>query len=225
MSKRPLLISDCDEVLLHMVVPFQQWLDSAKHIHFDLENGSNFAQALRHKHDGTQVVPEQIWPMLKEFFDTEMHRQGAIEGAVESINKLGEIADVVILTNLLDDRCEARAEQLKDVGIDFPVYTNQGGKGELLRSIVAEFDPSVVVFVDDLGHQHGSVAKHAPDVWRLQMVGEPVLARHIETNPAAHARIDSWGEALGWISSKFDNPEPAPAMKLTSQQLDPVNHA
>lgn len=225
MSKKPLLISDCDEVLLHMVVPFQQWLDSDKHIHFDLENGSDFANALRHKHDGTQVLPEQIWPMLKEFFDTEMYRQGAIEGAVESINKLGEIADVVILTNLLDDRREARAEQLRAVGIDFPVYTNQGGKGELLTGILAEFKPSVTVFVDDLGHQHGSVAKHAPDVWRLQMVGEPILARHITTNPAANARIDLWGEALSWISDKFANAEPAPAMDLPSQELDPANHA
>ena len=225
MSNRPLLISDCDEVLLHMVVPFQQWLDSDKHIHFDLENGSNFAEALRHKHDGTQVLPEQIWPMLKEFFDTEMYRQGAIEGAVESINKLGEVADVVILTNLLDDRREARAEQLKAVGIDFPVYTNQGGKGELLANILEEFEPSVTVFVDDLGHQHGSVAKHAPDVWRLQMVGEPILAKHIITNPAANARIDLWGNALSWISDKFENAEPAPAMDLSSQELDPANHA
>ena len=225
MSNRPLLISDCDEVLLHMVVPFQQWLDSDKHIHFDLENGSNFAEALRHKHDGTQVLPEQIWPMLKEFFDTEMYRQGAIEGAVESINKLGEVADVVILTNLLDDRREARAEQLKAVGIDFPVYTNQGGKGELLANILEEFEPSVTVFVDDLGHQHGSVAKHAPDVWRLQMVGEPILAKHITTNPAANARIDLWGNALSWISDKFENADPAPAMDLSSQELDPANHA
>lgn len=225
MSKRPLLISDCDEVLLHMVVPFQQWLDSDKHIHFDLENGSDFANALRHKHDGTQVLPEQIWPMLKEFFDTEMHRQGAIAGAVESINLLGEAADVVILTNLLDDRRDARAAQLRAVGIDFPVYTNQGGKGELLNSIIAEFEPTVTVFVDDLGHQHGSVAKHAPDVWRLQMVGEPIMAKHITTNPAAHTRIDAWSEAVAWISHKFDNAEPAPAMDLSSQELDPANHA
>ncbi|WP_417612454.1 HAD family hydrolase [Parasphingorhabdus sp.] len=225
MSKKPLLISDCDEVLLHMVVPFQQWLDSDKHIHFDLENGSDFANALRHKHDGTQVLPEQIWPMLKEFFDTEMHRQGAIEGAVEAINALSKGADVVILTNLLDDRREARAEQLKAVGIDFPVYTNQGGKGELLTSILAEFNPSVTVFVDDLGHQHGSVAKHAPDVWRLQMVGEPIMAKHIKTNPAAHARIDSWSEAVAWISEKFEQARPAPATGLPSQERDPANHA
>ncbi|MEO9599118.1 HAD family hydrolase [Parasphingorhabdus sp.] len=225
MNNRPLLISDCDEVLLHMVVPFQQWLDSEKHIHFDLENGSDFANALRHKHDGTQVLPEQIWPMLKEFFATEMHRQGAIEGAVDSINKLSETADVVILTNLLDDRREARAEQLKAAGIDFPVYTNQGGKGELLNRIIAEFQPSVAVFVDDLGHQHASVAKHAPDVWRLQMVGEPVLAKHIKTNPAAHTRIDQWRNAIDWISDKFKKAEPAPAMDLPSQELDPTNHA
>lgn len=225
MDRKPLLISDCDEVLLHMVVPFQQWLDSAKHIHFDLENGSDFANALRHKHDGTRVLPEKIWPMLKEFFDTEMHRQGAIEGAVETINELSRQADVVILTNLMDDRQVARREQLKAVGIDFPVYTNQGGKGELLKSIVAEYRPPVTVFVDDLGHQHGSVAKHTPDVWRLQMVGEPILAKHIVTNPAAHTRIDRWSEAIGWISGKFDTAEAAPAADLPPQELDPANHA
>ena len=51
---RPLLISDCDEVLLHMVVPFRDWLDEAHHIHFDLVHG-DWGEALRHKHDGTQV--------------------------------------------------------------------------------------------------------------------------------------------------------------------------
>ena len=30
--KRPLLITDCDEVLLHMVAPFGQWLDEAHDI-------------------------------------------------------------------------------------------------------------------------------------------------------------------------------------------------
>lgn len=220
MSRKPLLISDCDEVLLHMVVPFQEWLDTDKHIHFDLESG-DFVDALRHKHDGTLVAREDVWPMLKEFFDGEMHRQGAIDGAVEAINQLSEQANIVILTNLLDDRRDARAEQLRAVGIDFPVYCNQGGKGEALAKIVAEFDPSVAVFVDDLGHQHGSVAKTAPHVWRLQMVGEPILAKHIKTNPAAHARIDSWAEALPWISQRFAAGQAAPVTDEIAEALDP----
>ena len=36
---RPLLISDCDEVLLHMVVPFRDWLDEVHNIHFELTHG------------------------------------------------------------------------------------------------------------------------------------------------------------------------------------------
>ncbi|MEP3225225.1 MAG: HAD family hydrolase [Parasphingorhabdus sp.] len=219
MNQKPLLISDCDEVLLHMVVPFREWLDAEKHIHFDLESG-DFVDALRHKHDGSLVAREDVWPMLKEFFNGEMHRQGAINGAVEAINKISEAANVVILTNLLDDRRDARAAQLRAVGIDFPVYCNQGGKGEPLANIVAEYNPSVAVFVDDLGHQHSSVAKHAPDVWRLHMVGEPILAKHIQTNPAAHERIDQWPQAIDWIQDKFAKGEAAPMRDLPSEDLD-----
>jgi hypothetical protein len=113
---RPLLISDCDEVLLHMIVPFRDWLDDAHHIHFDLVHG-DWGEALRHKHDGTVVERGMVWELLNGFFDTEMHRQQAIDGAVESLNRLREHADVVILTNLLDHRAGPRTEQLKAVGL------------------------------------------------------------------------------------------------------------
>ncbi|MES2782633.1 MAG: HAD family hydrolase, partial [Pseudomonadota bacterium] len=73
-GSRPLLISDCDEVLLHMIVPFRDWLDEAHHIHFDLVHG-DWGEALRHKHDGTVVERGQVWDLLNGFFDTEMHRQ------------------------------------------------------------------------------------------------------------------------------------------------------
>ena len=142
---RPLLISDCDEVLLHMVVPFQAWLDEAHQIHFDLESGT-FVDALRHKHDGTLVEGGRVWELLGGFFDSEMHRQGAIEGAVKSINRLAQVADIAILTNLMDHRNEMRMQQLKDVGIDFPVFTNQGGKGEAMLRLLEEYKPSAAVF-------------------------------------------------------------------------------
>ncbi|HEY9092990.1 HAD family hydrolase [Parasphingorhabdus sp.] len=219
MSRKPLLISDCDEVLLHMVVPFREWLDTDKHIHFDLESGE-FVDALRHKHDGTLVARDAVWPMLKEFFDNEMHRQKAIDGAVDAMNRLAEVADIVILTNLLDDRRDARAEQLRAVGIDFPVFCNQGGKGDRLAKIVADYNPSMTVFVDDLGHQHHSVAKHAPDVWRLHMVGEPLLAKNIKPNPTAHDRIDLWPGAFDWIMDKFESGTPAPLLDIPAEELD-----
>lgn len=211
MSK-PLLISDCDEVLLHMIVPFRDWLDEAHHIHFDLVHG-DWGEALRHKHDGTVVERGRVWDLLNGFFDTEMHRQQAIDGAVDAINRLNEVADVVILTNLLDHRAEPRATQLKAVGITAPVYTNQGGKGEALGRILDEYKPSVAVFVDDLGHQHDSVGELFPDVWRLHFVGEPLLWERVKPSRAAHERLDRWADAEHWIREKLVANEAAPALE------------
>jgi hypothetical protein len=200
---RPLLITDCDEVLLHMVVPFAEWLDESHAIHFDLESG-NFAEALRHKHNDELVTGEHIWPLLTGFFETEMHRQKPISGAVEAINSLRAHADIVVLTNLRDEVRDARGAQLRAVGIDAPVYTNQGGKGEMMQKILAEYNPSVAVFVDDLPHQHESIAEHAPHVWRLHMVGEPRLAPNIKASTHAHHRIDDWAVAQNWIIDRFN---------------------
>lgn len=213
---RPLLISDCDEVLLHMVVPFRDWLEEAHHIHFDMVHG-DWGEALRHKHDGTVVERGLVWELLNGFFDTEMGRQQAIDGAVEAIARLREHADVVILTNLMDHRAGPRTAQLQAVGIDAPVYTNQGGKGEALGRILEEYKPSVAVFVDDLGHQHDSVGALYPDVWRLHFVGEPLLRDRVNPSKAAHARLDRWADAEHWIREKLVAGTPAPALdKVTS---------
>jgi hypothetical protein len=199
---RPLLITDCDEVLLHMVVPFADWIDDAHNLHFDIEGG-DFANALRHKETGAAVEQTQIWPLLRGFFATEMHRQKPIVGAIEAIKDIAKIADVVVLTNVQEAERAGRVAQLLALGLDFPVHCNQGGKGEPLARIVADHAPSAVVFVDDLGFQHESVAEHAPHVWRLHLVGEPRLAPNIKTSAKAHVRIDDWANAKQWIVDRF----------------------
>jgi hypothetical protein len=209
---RPLLISDCDEVLLHMVVPFRGWLAEAHDVHFELE-GDDFSYSLTHKLDGTTLEPPRVWELLHSFFDSEMDRQYPIDGAVDALTRLSDIADVVILTNLQDHRAIARGQQLKKHGIDAPVFTNQGGKGDALSRIVAQYQPSVTLFIDDLYNHHQSVAETLPDVWRLHMVGEPLLARNIKPAPAAHARIDQWAEAEQWVRDKLLSGQPAPAIE------------
>lgn len=200
---RPLLITDCDEVLLHMVVPFREWLDEAHDIHFALDS-VGFTEALRHKHDGTLVEQTKIWPLLDGFFESEMHRQMPIDGAIAAIHAISRFADVAVLTNLLDHRRDARTAQLQRLGIDAPVTTNQGGKGPAIKKMIDAYQPSAVVFVDDLANHHDSVAETCPDVWRLHMVGEPELAPHIAAAGAAHARIDTWAEAQQWVTVKLN---------------------
>ena len=203
---RPLLICDCDEVLLHMVRHFGTWLRERHDIHFAHETGSFVAMT---KADGSPVEHERIWAMLDEFFPAEMDRQTLVPGAAEALAVLGETADIVILTNLGDHCRDHRIAQLAQHGIRHRVETNQGGKGGPVARLVAEYGNPVTVFVDDLATHHESVAKHAPAVHRLHLVAEPAMAPQVPPAAHAHARIDDWGAARDWIAQRFAAAQPA----------------
>ena len=202
---RPLVISDCDEVLLYMVAPFRDWLAEQHGIDFDM-GGGDFARSLTYRDSGAKVEPAEIWRLLNRFFDDEMHRQSPVAGAIAAIAALREHADLVVLTILLDHRQQARTRQLAEHGIDLRVFTNQGPKGPALQAILDEYRPSRAIFSDDLAQHHGSVAQGAPHVGRLHLCAEPMLAPHIDcAHRAGHAnaRIDSWSEALPWLLGKL----------------------
>jgi len=108
---RPLVISDCDEVILHMVAPFKLWLEESQGVDFNL-SGGDFSRALRWHESGDFLAPEEIWKKLGGFFDTEMDSQLPIAGSIDALNAITEHADLVVLTNLVDFRRDKRAEQL-----------------------------------------------------------------------------------------------------------------
>lgn len=198
---RPLLISDCDEVLLHMVTHFADWLGEEHGLNFAMGN-PDFTTAVTDA-GGAVVGADRLWPLLDAFFDSEMHRQNIVPGAAEALGRIGEVADIVILTNIGDQYHANRVEQLDRFEIRHRVLCNRGGKGRPVAELVDTMKPRAVVFVDDLPFQHESVASHAPDVWRLQMVAEPRLAANLPPSPHAHARIDLWTDAEAWILERL----------------------
>ncbi|WEK45600.1 MAG: HAD family hydrolase [Candidatus Andeanibacterium colombiense] len=206
---RPLVISDCDEVLLHMLAHFRDYLSEEHAVDFAWEGGG-FKDAMRRRGEENPLPEEEMWKLLNLFFDTEMHRQTPIPGAVAAMAELGRDADVVILTNLQDHRAELRAAQLADHGIHARVFTNQGPKGPALKRIIEEFGATRVAFIDDIAVHHASVAQDANHVVRLHLVGEPQVAPHVPcafVAGDAHARIDNWAEALPWLLEKLHQEE------------------
>lgn len=202
---RPLIVTDCDEVLLHMITHYRDWLSESQEIDFDL-TGPNFVKAMRRRVSGEVLEPEEIWDLLNRFFDTEMHRQTLIPGAAEAMAALAKEADVVVLTNLADHRREDRMRQLAGHGLALRVYTNQGPKGPALKAIVEEHRPSRAFFIDDIANHHKSAADNLPHVTRLHLVGEPLVAPHVPCGLKlghAHARIDNWAEALPWLLERL----------------------
>ena len=203
---RPLIVSDCDEVLLYMVAPFRGWLAEVHGVRFHMEGG-DFGRAMRYARNGEAVAEEEIWRLLNLFFDAEMHRQLPVPGVIEAMTELRRHADVVVLTNLKDHRQADRTRQLAGHGLDFRVYTNQGPKGPALAAILDEYRPSNAVFIDDIAQHHGSVAETAPHVHRLHLCAEPQLAPHIACAHKAghaHARIDTWEHALPWLLARLE---------------------
>ena len=81
---KPLLICDCDEVLLHMVRHFGTWLDEAHDIDFDL-SGGNFENSMTRRSGGPAPTREDMWAMLRQFFPGEMHRQTLVPHAAEAL--------------------------------------------------------------------------------------------------------------------------------------------
>ena len=199
---KPLLICDCDEVLLHMVRHFGTWLDEAHDIDFSA-NGGDFSTSMTRRDGGPAPTREEMWAMLGEFFPAEMHRQTLAPHAAEALARIAKTADIVILTNLQGECRQPRIDQLAKFGIEHRVECNQGGKGAPVVRLVADYAPSVTVFVDDLAAHHESVAREAPDVFRLHMIAEPELAANVPPAPHASVRIDDWREAADWIEARF----------------------
>ena len=200
---RPLLITDCDEVLLHMVTPFSGWLDEAHDIHFD--PGSGDFTAVYRRSDGTKLSDREIWPLLDSFFAEEMHRQLPVPGAVEALEAIGDVADIIVLTNLGEECREGRIAQLATHGIRHRVLCNSGGKGDRVASLIEAHGPGPYVFVDDLAYHHASVRQAAPQVARLHMIADPRLAAATPPSPDADARIDRWADAVPWILARLSD--------------------
>ncbi|QMW22320.1 HAD family hydrolase [Sandaracinobacteroides saxicola] len=196
---KPLLILDCDGVLMHFIAPFQAWLDGRHGLELRMDS---FALLGNLRRNGVPLEASEFAPLLDGFFDEAQPTQTLLPGVAEAVNGLAARADIVILTNIEPRHRETRLAVLAREGLNFPVHPNGEGvpKG---RAVAALAEGRPAVFVDDLPPHHGSVARHAPHVGRLHLVGEPVVQAIIPAAPDAHARIDDWGAARGWIEDWF----------------------
>ncbi|MCS6986366.1 MAG: HAD family hydrolase [Sphingomonadaceae bacterium] len=197
---RPLLILDCDEVVLRFVAPFRRWLGEVHGLELQLRSFAltgNVRDAA-----GEPVPPERVAKLVDDFFASGQRLQSPVEGAVEALARLARAMEVVVLTNIADAHRPTRQSILRAHGLDLPVVANAGPKGPMVRALAAG---RRAVFVDDLPPHHDSVAHHAPEVGRLHMVAEPELRPLVPAAPAAHARIDAWADAEAWIRTWLED--------------------
>ncbi|KAB7645410.1 HAD family hydrolase [Polymorphobacter fuscus] len=201
---RPLVISDCDGVLLEFVAPFVAYLDSVHDLTLRLDTFALTGNVRRR--DGSAVAPAEFPPLLDGFFTTHMSTQRPVAGAAAALADLATWCDVVVLTNIADHHALRRTDELALVGMPYRVIGNHGTKGGPIKALIDEYGPSATVFIDDLPPNHSSARDHAPEVHRVHMVAETSLRSLLPAAPDADVRIDDWHLALPHITSILKGP-------------------
>ncbi len=195
----PLVICDCDEVLLHFVAPFQAYLDTEHALTLHLDSFALSGNVRRA--DGSSISGSDFLPLLNGFFATHMTTQTPAPGAAAALAALAVDCDIVVLTNVEDQHNGVRAAELARHGMPYRVVCNQGPKGIPVARLIAEYGAARAAFVDDLPPHHSSVKRAAPEVFRLHMVADPRLHPLIPAAPDADVRIDNWASALPVLQS------------------------
>lgn len=166
---RPLLVCDVDEVILHLVAPFEQLLEERG---MELRkkviklNGNVF-----HKSDGSEVAQKDIWAVLDQLFKEQAMRQAVVEDAANVLGELSRDIDIILLTNLPHEYGDLRRTYLGEAGIPYPVVTNSGVKGPAIQWLDQQ-NHLKTAFMDDTFHHLESVSEHTPETFLVHFMAD-----------------------------------------------------
>jgi len=197
---RPLIITDADEVLFQFMAGLEAFIIEREMI-FDW---SSFALTgnIRDAQTNEPVDADAVKELLADFFDERTAGLASVEGASEALKRLSDRAQIFVLSNVPVEAMPDRIACLRRHGMDYPLIANVGAKGPAVRALIGSA-ARPAVFIDDIPHNHKSVAKAAADVLRLHFIAHPGLRTLLDTAEYADQRLDSWPEMETVISAHF----------------------
>lgn len=186
---QPLLIVDADEVLFYFMRGLETFL-AGRDLYFDWASYALHGN-IRQRKDDSPVDAETLHPLLQRFFAEATELMEPVDGAADALARLRSSAQIVILSNVPMASRAARARALARHGMDFPLIANTGPKGPAVAAMLKRAAASAV-FIDDIPHNHSSVAECAPAVHRLHFIADPRLAALLGPAPDCHQRLETW---------------------------------
>ncbi len=195
---QPLIIADADEVLFQFMAALVDYIER-NGMHFEWASYAITGNVSRADTGEVLDYPE-VRAMLAAFFAECADRLEAVPDAAAVLSSLSRRAQIVVLSNVPEKARDARVRCLRRNGLDYPLIANDGLKGPAVRELTRHFD-APAIFIDDIPHNHKSVAESAEHVVRVQFIAHPRLRTLIGPAEHCHHRLDSWRE----ISDLIDN--------------------
>lgn len=190
---KPLVIVDADEVLFYFMRGLERFLES-RNLYFDWASYALHGN-IRQRQDDTPVAAEILHPLLQRFFAEATEDLDPVDGASQALAELNQMAQVVVLSNVPMPARGARIRALARHGMAYPLIANTGPKGPAVAFLLKQA-MAPAVFIDDIPHNHKSVAEMAPAAHRLHYIADARLAALLGPAPECHHRAETWPDML-----------------------------
>jgi hypothetical protein len=198
LTDRPIIIVDADEVLFQFMAKFLHFLEGNNY-RFDW---SSFALTGNIRDADTDEVIDAtiIRDLMPRFFSVHASDMDPVADAAAVLKRLSDRTQIIVLSNVPVEARADRLDCLKKNDLDYPLIANKGAKGPVVNALLNGSDRPAV-FIDDIPHNHTSVADWAAHVFRLHFIAHPRLAQMLDKADSAHHRANTWLEMETLISS------------------------
>ena len=204
-SGRPLIAVDVDEVLVHFVPHLSRYIGG---LGYRMQLDSYQLEGSIFEIGSEDPVPfAGCIELINQFFEHETEAQTPVQGGIEALERLARDAQIVILTNVPRHATQARRRNLDALGIAFPMVVNSGGKGRAMAWL-AEQAAAPVAMVDDSVTQIESIARRAPDAFRVHFAEATFIQRLFPTCEAASIQVRDWAGAEAALTDWLDRTTP-----------------
>lgn len=200
-QRRPLLITDADEVLLQFVAGLESFL-TKKGLWLDLTS-YHLAGNIKRQTSNEDYPHEEIAELITEFLVQGVSSLQPVPGAAETLHHLSRRLQIVILTNLPTKLQPVREKHLARHGMPYPVIVNEGNKGRAAKYFFDRVQ-APVFFLDDAPQHLMSVKEWLETCFCIHFVSDDRLARLTEVPSTVDHKAKSWLDIERVITKQLD---------------------
>ena len=164
-----LIICDVDEVVVHFLRPFREFLNNSG---FRLEaNNFSLNDNIYSNSTNKLAAKNQVQQLISQFYEVTSEDLPIVEGAKTSLLNLSNLADIIFLTNIPEQFKTQRQRNLIQHGLKFKLVLNHGPKGPLAATLAGQAY-SHIFFLDDNPLNLMSAQENIKNVHLIQFIAD-----------------------------------------------------
>lgn len=200
LTDRPLLVCDVDDVVLEFLVPFEGYLSSLGHklVQRSYRLHGNILSTI----DDRPLADDLVSQLILDFFAAQEAWQTPFGDAVHALKRVGEQADIVFLTAMPPRFTQMRRRLLDSLDLTFPLLATESPKGPVIRSMHGNRDLPVA-FIDDMAHNHHSVAEHVPECLLVHLMPQTQMHSFAPSPSADVLKASDWQDVERHLLAHF----------------------